>query len=339
MNVGLENAFSKLGKSDSIPAAAPLVKKASLALSLISSVSSVGSADTTILSARKDNVDHTDLREADCAPASTNTNNGWDSDDSDLIGSFRIILPPRKMKRKIQDQKNDAGKGCSSAKKAKIGNSVSSGHKTKKHIPTKGKVAMKRNGKKINPMRIGQRSKIFQRSRRDAAGDKQFRFNDLPWSKWHLAAARQVPEGSGIWKTVAQRGCDDTLWRTDLLRLCEKKLTNDLVSNHGRELRSRMTNNKNNSRGGILFEVGVISPDSRDIQAMWLHATNQRKSRTIVPRMLSIPWYHGLTRPISLPLTAAAKAGSRVYIRWAVVKDVQTVKRDILTQYEYLWRS
>ena len=357
LKAGLQNVFDKLGISEATPAAAHQVNKPSLALlSLFSSFSSDGSADTTIL--RKDsvenkegtrNIDSYSSTQLPCPPTPINMDNSWLSDSEDEAdaeepvqlhkqgGSINAGLGTKQqMKRKLADKEDTVVKACSPSKKARlIADSPNSLATANRDYYAKTKQTKRSAGSASK----GEKIQAHIRSKRDAAGDNQFRFNDLPWSKWHLAAAQEVPESSGKWKSVAQRGCNNTLWRTDLLRYCKAKMNKDLLATSGKELRSRTVTATETTWDGALFEVGVISRDSRNIRAVWLHATNQRKKRSAVPEMLSQPWYFGLTRPIKEPLTAAVKAGCKVYLRWALVKDVQKTKREILGQYDYLWRS
>ncbi|GFR62009.1 alpha-protein kinase vwkA [Elysia marginata] len=273
-----------------------------------------------------------------------------ESCESQTSQTSKDVGTTKGLKRKREDTDSSAVKCCSVAKKARLEKHMTDSFKKQNCDRATGKlhktlaevdVGRKNTKKSLKFTSKGKKSQNLPRAKRHAAGDKQFRFNNLPWSKWHLAAAKEVPQDSGIWKTVGQRDCRHTLWRTDLLRLCEAKMMNALsVSDLGEELRSRIVpvNKHSDTKvDGALFEVGVIPPDSRNIQTVWLHATNQRKKRTAVPKLLSQPWYSGLTRPVKEPLTAAVKAGSRVYIRWALVQQVQKIKREILGQYDYLW--
>lgn len=374
LKAGLENMFNMLGESQpAAPDVDPLLEFAPVRLSTVSSFRSVCSADTTILHKDDNNnenevimngssknhlrsitpinmdIDGFPLDEVDGAGLGANggeevtgngvTNNGlkrrngdcvrpdcnfvkrarFDDDSSlsswdDTFASFRIIRPPFSTRNPIKS----VAKGNQKRKAAK---------KVLKH--------------KASPVKNAKET--LKKAKRHAASDKHFKFNNLPWSKWHLATSKTVPEDSGSWKRVAQRGCDDTLWREDLLRLVESNMMKALnLANQGKELRSRTVHGghcTDTKVDGVLFELGVIPFRSRNIQTVWLHATNRRTNRPAVPNMLRQPWYLGLTRSVKGPLTTAVRAGSQVFLRWVLVQDVQNMKREILAQYDYLWRS
>ncbi|GFO29340.1 conserved domain protein [Plakobranchus ocellatus] len=275
------------------------------------------------------------------------------------------------LKRKKDNEPSPSKHFCSFAKMAKLSNSakhINTPEHDSVNVPvsvTTNNMATKKNANSTNNLkspkkrrtngqnsakdgkpskhtakeRKGQDSQS-QRSRRECISDKYFQFNDLLWSKWHLAAAKNVPQDAGIWKTVAQRDCQKTLWRVDLLRHPEAKLDEEFFSQLLIPPRRKCkTQPSSFGTRGLLFELGVISPESRAIHTVWLHATNHRNKRKVIPTLLREPWYTGLTRSIREPLTKAVKAGSRVYLRWAVVEKVQTMKRKILAKYIYAWRA